>query len=192
MFLRLQCRRFSFTYPVPKSLREVAKVQLLQQRDPETIKQLWNAQFAEKREVVTTSMSVKAYETLSFNSKSAPMFILPVKRGSGSYFNAILQFASKSVLYTSVDSFKAKGLPNSEPYFILTFFDELAHRDVVLVRGDVINTRDVSKENARALMDNTIMFYTDFNLFQWVKTFNKRPQEFDYEEFKRKCSKLFV
>eukprot|EP00371_Babesia_bovis_P000079 XP_001608726.1 hypothetical protein [Babesia bovis T2Bo] len=103
-----------------------------------------------------------------------------------------LQFSDgKSGLFTSVDAYKKLGIHRSPPYFILTLFDELLEqKDIVLVRGDIVNPKDVSKQNAERLMNLTIQFYTDINLYRWVDTFNNRPRDFQYDEFVRSCGYL--
>ncbi|GBE62686.1 ATP synthase mitochondrial F1 complex assembly factor 1 [Babesia ovata] len=118
-----------------------------------------------------------------------PMFVLPVQVGTLGSYNMILQYVdTKSVLFTSVHSFKSHGMEKSPPYFILTFYGELLkQKNIVLVRGDIVNPKDVSKVNANKLMEHTVKFYSDINLYKWVDRFNNRPREFEFEDFKRKC-----
>lgn len=187
-------RAMSFTYPVPRDLKDIAKVPLLMQRDPQTIAALWKKQFENRKDVVTSVMSSQEYDRVRNNAKRSPMFVLPVEvEGRGNY-NCILQFIdAKSALFTSVDSCKVNGIRSAPPYFILTAFDELvAKRGIVLVRGDIVNPRDVSKENAQMLMSATLKFYTDINLYIWVERFNHRSREFEFEEFKRQCRSILT
>ncbi|GIX61917.1 ATP synthase mitochondrial F1 complex assembly factor 1 [Babesia caballi] len=180
---------WSFMYPVPRTLNEVAKVPLLLQHDPQTIAGLWQRQFEQRNDVVTCTVDAGSYRQLSNNAKRSPMFILPVQVDRRGTYNMVLQYVdTKSVLFTSVDSFKVLGMERSPPYFILTFFDELvAQKNIVLVRGDIVNPKDVSKVNAKRLMEATVRFYTDMNLYHWVEGFNHRPREFIFDQFVSKC-----
>uniref|UniRef100_A0A1E1X118 Putative mitochondrial f1-atpase assembly protein n=1 Tax=Amblyomma aureolatum TaxID=187763 RepID=A0A1E1X118_9ACAR len=96
---------------------------------------------------------------------------------------------ARTVLFTSVDSFKVLGMEASSPYFILTFFDELAtQKGIVLIRGDIVNPTDVSKCAGIWLMKYTLKFYSDINLYRWVLCFNHRPNEFQFDQFKNMCN----
>ncbi|GFE52639.1 ATP synthase mitochondrial F1 complex assembly factor 1 [Babesia ovis] len=189
MFGNISRRYMSFMYPVPRKLSEVAKVPLLMQCDSQKISSLWKQQFKDRNDVVTTTIPAGLYEQLSHNVSSSKMFILPIKVNESSSYNMIVQFANpKSALFTSVDSYKALGFDKSPPYFILTFFDELVkQKGIVLVRGDITNPKDVSKPNAERLMNMTIQFYSDINLYRWVDRFNNRSREFQFEDFVASC-----
>nr|BAN66141.1 conserved hypothetical protein [Babesia bovis] len=184
-------RKFSFMYPVPRNLKDVAKVPLLLQCDAGKICDLWRKQFKHRNDVVTNVISGSIYRQLRHNINRSKMFIFPISVGAGSY-NMFLQFSDgKSGLFTSVDAYKKLGIHRSPPYFILTLFDELLEqKDIVLVRGDIVNPKDVSKQNAERLMNLTIQFYTDINLYRWVDTSNNRPRDFQYDEFVRSCGYL--
>lgn len=60
----LQQRNFAFTYPAPKTLREVAKIQLLEREDPETVKKLWLTYHSEKDKTVADVISSAEHNQL--------------------------------------------------------------------------------------------------------------------------------
>ncbi|CDR96195.1 ATP synthase mitochondrial F1 complex assembly factor 1 [Babesia bigemina] len=186
-------RRFmSFMYPVPRILNEIAKVPLLMRCDTQTIAGIWAQQFERRDNVVVMTLGGQVFQQLSKNAKRSPMFVLPVQVETRGTYNMILQHVdSKSVLFTSVHSFKSYGMEKSSPHFILTFYDELlVQKNIILVRGDIVNPTDVSKSNAKKLMEHTVKFYSDINLYKWVDCFNNRPREFEFEDFKRKCKHI--
>lgn len=181
-------------YPVPRNLKEVAKVPLLMQRDPLTITSLWKQQFERRNDVVTCVIDSQKYKQMTNNAKHSPMFVLPVHVDQLGSYNCVLQFVdNKSVLFTSIDSYKVNGIEKSAPYFIVTIFDELLdNKGIALVRGDIVNQKDVSKTNAQMLLRATVQFYTDLNLYKWVECFNHRSREFDFDEFRRQCQHVLT
>ncbi|KAK2194374.1 ATP11 [Babesia duncani] len=187
-------RSMSFTYPVPRTLHEVAKVPLLKSRDPETIAKLWEAQFCNRNDVVTRTISHESFIQIAINAKHSPMFLVPLNKGHGKHFNLVAQFASsKNILFTSVDSVKVNGLEQSPPYYIVTLYDELSSsKNLVLVRGDITNPKDITKNDAKFIMGYILAFYTDFNLYQWVHQFNHNAREFDLEKFNQSTRKVML
>ncbi|KAK1938426.1 hypothetical protein X943_001100 [Babesia divergens] len=184
----------SFTYPIPRTLHQIAKVPLLMQHDAQHIAKLWDQQFSHRKDVVTAVLEEQMFNQLRQNAKRSPVFVVPLHMENQGSYNMMLQFVDpKSVLFTSVDSFKVMGIEKSAPYFVLTFFDELLpQKGIVLLRGDIVNPKDVSKSNAKMLLGLTVKFYTDLNLYNWVECFNHRSRNFDFEEFKRRCQHLFA
>jgi len=178
--------RSHFTFPIPKQLNEVARVPLLKQETPVKIRQLWLEQFKSRNDVVVGSMARAEYEVFKANATACPMFIVPVMKGSdgASYFNLVSQFQDgKYCLLTDLEAYKSNP-NNASPMMVFTVYDELIpEKSLALLRGDVINRLDISRDEAKTIMKFLRVFYT--NRFDLVKQFNNDARSFDYNDFMR-------
>jgi hypothetical protein len=67
---------------------------------------------------------------------------------------------------------------------VITVYDELvAEKGIALIRGDIINRLEISRNEAKSILKFLRVFYT--SKFDQVKRFNNQPREFDYNEFMR-------
>lgn len=179
-------KRTHFSFPVPKQLNEVARVPLLRQESPVKIRQLWLEQFKDRADVVVGTMAKSEYDQFKSNAVACPMFLSPVMKNSdgSSYFNLITQFQDgKYCLLTDMDAFRSNPL-NASPMMVITVYDELvAEKGIALIRGDIINRLEISRNEAKSILKFLRVFYT--SKFDQVKRFNNQPREFDYNEFMR-------
>jgi len=177
-------KRTHFSYPVPKQLNEVARVPLLRQESPVKIRQLWLEQFKDRADVIVGTMAKAEYEMFKSNIVACPMFLSPLIKNSdgSSYMNLIAQFQDgKYCLLTDLEAFRANPM-NAAPMMVITLYDELvAEKGIALIRGDIINRIDISRNEANSILKLLRVFYT--NRFDMVKQFNYKPREFDYNEF---------
>lgn len=187
-------KRFHFTFPIPRTLNEVARVPLLNQESPVKIRQLWLEQFAKRQDVVVGTMAKAEYEQFKANAIACPMFLVPVMKSGEQtgYFNLVSQFQDgKHCLLTDVESFRAGNAATASPMMVMTVYDELVkEKQVALLRGDIINRLDISQDEAMRIMKYLRTFYT--NHFGLVQKFNKSPREFDYNEFLGQARKFFL
>jgi ATP synthase mitochondrial F1 complex assembly factor 1 len=177
-------KRNHFTFPIPKQLNEVARVPLLKQESPVRIRELWLEQFKARNDVVVGTMAKAEFDQFKANAIACPMFIVPVMKGTdgASYFNLVSQFQDgKYCLLTDLEAFK-QNPNNASPMMVLTVYDELvADKGIALMRGDVINRLDISRNEANVILKFLRVFYT--NRFDAVRQFNHDPRNFDYNEF---------
>lgn len=99
------------------------------------------------------------------------------------FHTLVTQFQDNHVLITGLEDFKTKGL-DASPYVVITFYPELMHKGIVLVRTDLISV-NLHKPDAGRVTDQLIQSYCDDKLFAFVENFNKRPQKFDFEAFRK-------
>ena len=114
------------------------------------------------------------------------MFLSPVMKTTdgSSYFNLITQFQDgKYCLLTDIEAFRSNPI-NASPMMVITVYDELvAEKGIALIRGDIINRVEISRNDASNILKFLRVFYT--SKFDAVKRFNHQPREFDYNEFMR-------
>ncbi|KAF5153702.1 ATP11 family protein [Theileria parva strain Muguga] len=177
------------SYPCGRRLCDVVKLPLLRKLSPKRISQLWQQYYESTPYINAKIITSSDYVKIRANSRCKE-FVIPVPKGPGNYFNLFLQFHGKSVLYTSVHSVNTRGITNSVPLMVLTFYDELEEsHGIILLRSDVLG--EITKEESMSVLENTLKFYIDFNLFQWVNTFNSKPKEFNYEDYIKQNNHIF-
>jgi ATP synthase F1 complex assembly factor 1 len=172
-------------------LNEVVRVPLLKQETPVKIRQLWLDQFSSRPDVVVGSMAKSEFEQFKANTLACPMFIVPVIKGPSSYFNLVTQFQDgKYCLLTDLEAFRTNP-SSASPMMVLTVYDELVtEKSIALMRADIINRLDRSRDEANTIMKFLRVFYT--NKFQVVKQFNQDPHRFDYTDFMRSYREFLV
>ena len=174
---RRLCRHFSFSYPAPRTLDEVVKLDLLKDESPARINEIWQEYHDSKEDVIGASWTTNDYESFLKTGKSASMFVFPVERSDGN-FVMLSQVQEKHCILTMLDEYKLNPT-NAQPWLALTFYDDLAEdKDVVLVRGDVLISQ-LTLEEGKRLWGNVRHFY--LNETDQVDKFNNDPNGFNID-----------
>ena len=174
---RRLCRHFSFSYPAPRTLDEVVKLDLLKDESPARINEIWQEYHDSKEDVIGASWTTNDYESFLKTGKSASMFVFPVERSDGN-FVMLSQVQEKHCILTMLDEYRLNPA-NAQPWLALTFYDDLAEdKDVVLVRGDVLIPQ-LTLEEGKRLWGNVRHFY--LNETDQVDKFNNDPNEFNID-----------
>ena len=174
---RRLCRHFSFSYPAPRTLDEVVKLDLLKDESPARINEIWQEYHDSKEDVIGASWTTNDYESFLKKGKSASMFVFPVERSDGN-FVMLSQVQEKHCILTMLDEYRLNPA-NAQPWLALTFYDDLAEdKDVVLVRGDVLIPQ-LTLEEGKRLWGNVRHFY--LNETDQVDKFNNDPNEFNID-----------
>jgi ATP synthase F1 complex assembly factor 1 len=101
-----------------------------------------------------------------------------------------LQFHFHQCILTSLLEYKTRK-EKARPYLTLTHFNELSEtKDIVLMRGELLDPKILSSANAQFLAFALQTFYCSKNNLKLVKTFNENPEHFDYEELIQEMDKL--
>jgi ATP synthase F1 complex assembly factor 1 len=174
---RRLCRHFSFSYPAPRTLDEVVKLDLLKDESPARINEIWQEYHDSKEDVIGASWTTNDYESFLKTGKSASMFVFPVERSDGN-FVMLSQVQEKHCILTMLDEYRLNPA-NAQPWLALTFYDDWAEdKDVVLVRGDVLIPQ-LTLEEGKRLWGNVRHFY--LNETDQVDKFNNDPNEFNID-----------
>ncbi|XP_951840.1 uncharacterized protein TA15600 [Theileria annulata] len=169
-------------------LNDIMKLQLLKKLSSKDIIEIWKSKNNEK--IYSTVMNSEKYMKIKTNSKICKNFIIPIKFNEN-YYNIFLQFNEKIILFTSLDYIHKFGIKNTNPIIYMTFYDELVKtHDLILLRTNILNNH-LNKLQVINLIENTLKFYLDFNLFQWVKLFNLNPKQFNYKQYLNQNKHIF-
>lgn len=89
---------------VHKKLSDIMKIDLVEQRTAEEIKQIW-LKYHVGKEVVCAVIPVDQYDLMMERAKKYPMFILPIPRSQGYEF-MMLQFFANTVHFTPLINYQ--------------------------------------------------------------------------------------
>jgi ATP synthase F1 complex assembly factor 1 len=130
---------------------------------------IWNKFHDEKQFNVSKTLSGSLYGSLIQKAQHSPIFVFPVPRDNG-HMMMVSQYQDKSILFAYLEDFK-KDQTNSQPYFIVTFFDELIkQKGLAFVRGDIVT--GFSKQEAKILLNQFVAHHLSDELFDKVNKFN--------------------
>eukprot|EP00029_Vermamoeba_vermiformis_P008960 TRINITY_DN4325_c0_g1_i1.p1 TRINITY_DN4325_c0_g1~~TRINITY_DN4325_c0_g1_i1.p1 ORF type:complete len:275 (+),score=66.78 TRINITY_DN4325_c0_g1_i1:88-912(+) len=162
---------------VTRTLDEICDVNQLQQESKDKIIEIWKA-FHVNKHCVFATIDSDTWNKLSARMKEFPMFILPLPKGKGVEF-MLVQHQGDTSLFTSLAEFKEQGV-RAKTALKLKHYAELQHtKDIVLMRGELDPER-VTLLEAQLLANQLQLHYLDPPRLKHVETFNKRPNEFDY------------
>ncbi|OQR87744.1 hypothetical protein ACHHYP_08083 [Achlya hypogyna] len=182
-----------FSFPSPRSLQSIVKLETLAQEAPEDIRRIWTEFHADKTDSVAATLAKDEWEVLMERAKDCPFFVLPVYRRNQEtnevgFFTMLSQFQDKCFLVTTLDAYR-ENPAQAPPCLTVSIFDDLvASKDLALLRGDVANLLD--KQEADVLFQALTKRYIDDAHFDMVHAFNKRPQEFNFDAYLAECQAL--
>eukprot|EP00397_Hematodinium_sp_SG-2012_P068224 GEMP01109629.1.p1 GENE.GEMP01109629.1~~GEMP01109629.1.p1 ORF type:complete len:205 (+),score=44.62 GEMP01109629.1:37-615(+) len=170
---------------ITKQLGDIVKLPLFRLEEPTKARDIWLSK--DKPRTIHGVMTADEFSRFRTASQACPNFILPVPRPiqeqSPGYFNVFLQFQHNVLMFTSLAEYQQDR--NALPYLVVAFFDELltSHK-MAFLRGDIVSP-NLTKDQAAEVILLARQFYLHEDKFRWVKTFNERPREFDYDAFTR-------
>lgn len=135
-----------FSYPAPRKLTDVTKLQLLERHGTDRVTEIWNEYHASHKTAFGDVLTDTSYNLFRNRISRCPLFVVPVPRDGG-FFTLLVQFQERHCLLTFLEDYK-QNVQNASPYLTITFFEELLQsKHVALMRADVTNmiTRSEAK-----------------------------------------------
>lgn len=181
-----------FSFAGPKTLNEILKTELLQDKSKTEISDIWVAYHEEKKDVHGTILNGEQGVKLLERAEKCPFFIQPVFR-EGGYFMLLSQYQAPShFILAFLEDYKLDP-SRAQPLFTFSIFNDfVSSHDISLQRLDVIN-KGIGKAEGIIVMQNIVDAYRLDEDYKYVSTFNESPERFDISEFisfmKRKWEK---
>lgn len=160
------------------------KLEKFMELEAKIIPDLWAAHFAEKPGNLGVSMTAHFANVIKLRLRDYPMFILPISRLTG---HEILLLESVvednyTIQVTGLEDYKKMG-PQAPIRASFSVFTELeSEKDLTLVHGRFDGSQ-MNSNQLRLLFQNLCAAYSRDELFQWIRDFRNRPNEFNFEEF---------
>lgn len=135
-----------FSYPAPRKLSDIVKLQLLTLHGTERVAEIWNEYHASHKTAFADVLTDSAYNLFRNRIKRCPLFVIPVPKKDG-FFTLLVQFQERHCLLTFLEDYK-QNAQQASPYLTVTFFEEmLQSKHIALVRADVTNM--ITKSEAK-------------------------------------------
>jgi ATP synthase F1 complex assembly factor 1 len=177
-----------------KSLDQIMHLDLIKDKDPETISQIWNQHYA-NRQGLSAVLPLESYQRLKERSLKYPSFILPLPRDEGAEIFWI-QFSGSQCYITSLAEYKLR-VEQARPYVILTHYDDLANeKGIVLMRGELCEDDKgkllMEANDAQLLVYQIQQFYVTGGeeKQRLLETFHERPNEFSLDQLLNEANRL--
>mmetsp|Transcript_3844 Transcript_3844/g.10903 ORF Transcript_3844/g.10903 Transcript_3844/m.10903 type:complete len:277 (+) Transcript_3844:184-1014(+) len=177
-------RGYATGSPSPTKLADIVNLGKFQALTSEQCSEMWmEFHTNDSKGQAAAVLSAADYERFHSRASESPLFVLPVMKPGGGYFNLLLQSQMPFVLFTSLEEFRSMGTA-APSHLHITHYTELKDdKDVVFVRADVTsNSGDVTIKEARTLMALLHSYYLDPRGYLKVHTFNHTPDSFDFDE----------
>lgn len=169
-----------FSYPGPRKLSEITKLQLLDKHTASGVTHIWREFHTKHKSAVADVLDADAYRLFTMRTKRCPLFVLPVPRDGG-YFTLLVQFQGRQVFLTFLEDYK-RNTAAAMPYLTVTFFEEfVVTKGIALVRAEVTNM--VTTAEAKVLLELIKRFYLGEGRegYDAVVAFNTQPEKFDFK-----------
>ena len=135
-----------FSYPAPRALNEIVKIDLLANENADKIAQIWAEYHRDKIDSLAKVIPDKEMQLITDRASSARLSVIPVYREEG-FLNMLCQFQDTCFLVTSLEAYQ-KAPANASPCVTFSIYNDLAsEKSITLVRGDIVST--VSKKVRR-------------------------------------------
>ena len=171
--------------PAPPELRDIVKLELLEQETEKRIEEIWLDQYRFDPRYISRSLDKTNHEKIISRFEECPIFIWPINYSTTNrYYVLLSQYQHKHIFLTSIDSFN-NDPENASAFMSVTFYDDLLtkQKNISLIRGEVIQSVHLQIEIARNLMDDIIDKYKDDEKYRDVQNFNKNPKGFDLDAY---------
>lgn len=163
---------------IEKKLSDILKVELLEDKTAEEIKQIW-LEYHKTKDCVSAILEVGHYDQLMTTAKDHPIFILPIPRNQGYEF-IMHQFAGNTIHFTPLLCYQVHK-ENAPECLNVTHYTEFKEKGLILMRGEY-DTKVLSPQEAQCLINELQLYYclNDSKKLELLKTFTKAPDQFKY------------
>lgn len=175
-------RLFSFNFAGPKSLEDIMKKEMVEDKSATEVADIWYTYHENKENVHGLVLKGETSKDLLKRAAASPFFIQPVFRDDG-YFMLISQFQTPyHFLMAYLEDFKMDP-SRAQPLITFSVFDDYASsKNITLVRADILN-RGIADDEGLKIVQNMLEGYTNDEEYMLVNAFNKKPETFDFDDF---------
>jgi ATP synthase F1 complex assembly factor 1 len=173
-----------------KKLEDLMKLDLLEGKTTEEIKQIW-LEYHQKKDVIAAAIPTEIFNKMMENAKKYPIFIFPIPRSQGYEF-IMFQFSANTVHFTPLLCFQVHK-ENSPECLTLVNYTEFKDQGVVLMRGEY-DAKVISVQEAQCLANQLQLYYTQNNpqKVALLETFTKNPDKFKHMDVIKELENLQI
>ncbi|KAG7369847.1 ATP11 protein [Nitzschia inconspicua] len=175
-------RNLSFSFAGPKTLDDILKKDLVKDKTPTEISDLWYTYHEGKENVHGIILDGNVAPSLLERAATSPFFIQPIFREDG-YFMLVSQFMEPyHFVLAYLEDYKMDPA-SAQPLLTFSVFDDYAtKKNLTLVRADILN-RGINDEEGMKVVRAMLDHYANDDEYTLVKAFNSKPDTFDIDDF---------
>ena len=184
MIHRSSLRHGFLKLPGRKSLDSLMKLDELQKLSTPEIMNIWMTHHENVIQYYGRVVSAEAYKQILPRFEKSPYFVIPIFRDTA-LFNVVSCFDRDLIGVCPLKVWQDKQ-DSADVHMTIQFFDELAaSKGIVLVRAEIKD--EIFKKADCAFACTMLLKYYSLpaKYHEWVETFNKSPQSFDYHRYLR-------
>ncbi|KAK7504085.1 hypothetical protein BaRGS_00004817 [Batillaria attramentaria] len=180
----------SASYTTAKGLDSVMKLDLVQDKSPEEIEQIWK-EYHSKKDCVFAVLKKEDFEDLMSKAQQCPTFVFPLPRNDGFEF-MLMQFDGKDVQFTSLAMYQILK-ENAPACMSLTHYTELVDSKGIVLMSGQYDDKVLKREEALMVVQLMTIYYgKNTPRFDRVYEFNHKPDSFDYNVLIDDCKNLYA
>lgn len=162
-----------------KQLQDIMKTELLADKSPEEIKNIW-LDYHKTKDVIVGVVPRDLYETMEARGREFSTFLLPVPRSQGYEF-IMCQFLGNEVHFTPLIAYQTHK-ENAPECLTMTFYTDLMDdKSIVLMRGEY-DSNILNCQEAQCLANELQLYYSQNSerRVNLLKKFTYSPNEFNH------------
>jgi ATP synthase mitochondrial F1 complex assembly factor 1 len=173
-----------------KKLKDLMKVDLLNNKTVEEIKAIW-LKYHKDKDVITAIIPSDIYKIMIEFAKKYPVFIFPIPRSQGYEF-IMLQFALNSVHFTPLLCYQVHK-ENAPECLNIVHYTEFEEKGIVLMRGEY-DKNVLTAQEAQCLANQLQLYYSQNNAskIKMLETFTLKPNEFKHMDVIKELENLQI
>lgn len=174
-----------------KMLSDIMKLELVEQRSVEEIKQIW-LQYHQGKEVICAAIPLEQYELMMERARKHPVFILPIPRSQGYEF-VMLQFFANTIHFTPLINYQVHKENAPECLNIAMYAELKESKGLVLMRGEY-DSKVINGQEAQCLANQLQMYYSQQNesKLKLLETFTSKPDQFKHMDVIEELNNLKI
>ncbi|XP_065344247.1 ATP synthase mitochondrial F1 complex assembly factor 1 [Cloeon dipterum] len=163
----------------PKSLATVMKMELIEGKSAEEIKQIWYEYYGQKDGVAAVVPAANFLSILE-NSRTHPLFLFPLPRSNGYEF-VVCQFAGNDIHFTTLINYQTHKENAPECLTLTHYTDLIDSKGIVLMRGE-FDTDLLTVSEAQCLANQVQLYYgiPTESKKRLLDTFTNNPSAFKF------------
>lgn len=162
-----------------KTLDSIINVEMVKQKKPEEIKQIWKQYFSGE-DTVYAVIPGNTFDVMWKRIQSCPSFLYVLPRKEGYEF-FVGQWSGAELHFTSLINIQTQGEAATSQLILYHYAELQEDKGIVLMTAEM-DSKFLSVPEAQCLASQVQLFYaTDRQeIYGLVETFNHRPDEFKY------------
>uniref|UniRef100_A0A8C3SCM1 ATP synthase mitochondrial F1 complex assembly factor 1 n=1 Tax=Chelydra serpentina TaxID=8475 RepID=A0A8C3SCM1_CHESE len=161
------------------SLDSILNVEMVKEKTPEEIKQIWKQYFSAK-DTVYAVIPAETFDLIWKRAQDCPSFLCALPRKEGYEF-FVGQWSGTELHFTALINIQTRG-ETASSQLILYHYPELQKEKGIVLMTAEMDSNFLNVPEAQCLANQVQLFYaTDRpGTYGLVETFNHRPNEFKY------------